>query len=123
MGAGSRVAAGARRALLHREGAEATQLDAVAARHGGHNLVEDSVDDVLDVTLIEVRVLRRNVLNEFGLDHYRHPLSPANITSRSLRRGRVPKGQQTVKIEPLDFGDGAQALEPARQRREPGRIE
>ena len=101
MGAGARIAAGARRALLHREGAEAAQFDPIAARHGGDDLAEDGVDDVLDVALIKMRVLRGNALNEFGLDHG-PPANAAPETQddgpkqkrrRSVRAGRVPKGQ------------------------------
>src|SRR6185312_699673 len=69
MGAGARIASGARRALLDREGAEAAQLDAIAARHGGDDLAQDGVDDLLDVALIEMGVLRRDTLHKFGLDH------------------------------------------------------
>ena len=65
MRAGARIAAGARRTVLDREGAEAAQLDTVAARQRGGDLVEDGVDDVLDVALIEMRVLRRDLLDEF----------------------------------------------------------
>ena len=57
--AGARIAPGAGRPVLDREGAEAAQLDPVAARHRGDDLIEDGVDDVLDVALIEMRVLRR----------------------------------------------------------------
>src|ERR1700686_3385501 len=73
MGAGARIAAGARRALLHRERAEAAQLDPVAARHRRDDLVENGVDDVLHVALVEVRILRGDMLNQFRLDHIRPP--------------------------------------------------
>jgi hypothetical protein len=66
---GARIAPGARRTLLDREGAEAPQLDAIAARHRGDDLAQDGVDDLLDVALIEVGILRRNTLHKFGLDH------------------------------------------------------
>src|SRR5215472_13797643 len=49
VGAGARITAGARRALLHRERAEPAQFDAVAARHGGDDLAQDGIDDILDV--------------------------------------------------------------------------
>src|SRR5262249_28270376 len=55
--------------ILDGEGAEAAQLDAVAARHRSDDLAEDGVDDVLHVALIEVRVLRRDALHELGFDH------------------------------------------------------
>src|SRR5215213_5596103 len=74
MRAGARVAPGAGRPILDREGAEAAQLDPVAARHRGDDLVEDRVDDVLDVALIEMRIGRRNMLYQFGLDHRTCPL-------------------------------------------------
>ena len=69
MRAGARIAAGPRGAVLDRERAETAQLDPVATRQGGDDLVEDRVDDVLDVPLIEVRVVLGDTLNEFGLDH------------------------------------------------------
>ena len=69
MSAGARVAAGPRRALLHRKRAEAAQLDTIATRHRGDDLAKDRVDDVLDVTLLEVRILIGNFLHEFRLDH------------------------------------------------------
>ena len=55
--------------MLHGEGAEAAQLDAVAARQRLDDLVEDDVDDALDVAVIEVLVGSSNFLNELGLDH------------------------------------------------------
>ena len=69
MRAGARIAAGARRAMLDRKGAETAQLDPVAARQRGGDLIEDRVHDLLDVPLIEVRVLLGDALNEFGFDH------------------------------------------------------
>ena len=51
MSAGTRVAAGARRTILDREGAEAAQLDPIAARERIDDLAEDRVDDILDVAL------------------------------------------------------------------------
>ena len=34
-----------------------------------HNLIEDRVHDILDIPLIEVRVVLGNTLNKFGFDH------------------------------------------------------
>src|SRR5262245_38931356 len=51
---GARIAADARRAMLHREGAEAPELYPVAPRQCLHDLVEDDVDDALNVAVIEV---------------------------------------------------------------------
>ena len=47
----------------------AAQLDAIAARQCIDNLVEDRVDDVLDIALVQVRIVLGNALDEFGLDH------------------------------------------------------
>src|SRR5581483_3152090 len=58
MRAGARIASGAGGTALHREGAKAAQLDPVAARHRAGDFVEDGVDDVLDVALIKMRILR-----------------------------------------------------------------
>src|SRR5260370_82150 len=71
MGAGARITPGTGRAMLHRERPEAAQLDPVAARHGGDDLAQDGVDDVLHVTLVEVRVLRGDALHQLGFDHCR----------------------------------------------------
>src|SRR5262245_57307537 len=73
MRAGARVAPGARRPVLHRKGAEAAQLDAVAARHRRHDLIEDRVDDVLHVALVEMGVLRSDARHQLGFDHGRPP--------------------------------------------------
>src|SRR5882672_1070442 len=45
MRAGARIAAGAGRAMLDREGPEAAQLDAVATRERGRDLAEHRIDD------------------------------------------------------------------------------
>src|ERR1700733_7484547 len=58
MGAGARIATGTGRPMLHRERPETAQLDPVAACHGGDDLTQNGVDDILHVALVEVRVLR-----------------------------------------------------------------
>ena len=70
-GAGARVAADARRAMLDREGAEAAQLDPIAARQRLDDLVEDDVDDALDVAMEQMRIGGGDLLDELGLDHLR----------------------------------------------------
>ena len=55
--------------MFHRECAETTQLDPVAARERGNDLIEDRIHDILDIPLVEVRVVLGNTLNEFGFDH------------------------------------------------------
>src|SRR5437764_7504212 len=74
MCAGARIAAGARGPIFDGKGAKAAQLDAIAARHGGDNLIEDSVDDILHVALVEMRILQRDALNELGFDHSTLPV-------------------------------------------------
>src|SRR5690606_23555589 len=54
--AGARVAAAARIAELHREGAEAAQLHALALGQGAGDLLEDGRHDAFDVAVIQVRV-------------------------------------------------------------------
>ena len=69
MGAGTWIAAGARRAVLHRERAETAQLDPVAARQRSDDLIEDRVHDILDIPLVKMRVVLGDTLNKFGFDH------------------------------------------------------
>jgi hypothetical protein len=38
-------------------------------RHRGSELAEDDMHDLLDVALIEMRILRRDALHELGFDH------------------------------------------------------
>jgi hypothetical protein len=78
MGAGARIASGPCRALLYGEGTEAAQLHAIAARHRRDDLAENGVDDFLDIALIQVRVLFRDALHKFGLDHGRVLSRPRN---------------------------------------------
>ena len=67
--AGARVAAGAGVAALDREGAEAAQLDALATRQGGGDLVEDGADDELDVAAEQMRVGRGQLGDQLGFRH------------------------------------------------------
>src|SRR5262249_35076221 len=64
MGAGARITAWARRTGLDREGTEAAQLNPVPAGQGRDDLAEDGVDDVLDISLVEVWVRCGDSLNE-----------------------------------------------------------
>src|SRR5262249_26514720 len=65
MRAGTWVASGSSRPLLHRKRAEAAQFHAVATRQRGNDFAQYGVDDVLDVALIKMRVLCSDTLNEF----------------------------------------------------------
>ncbi|MHC2434360.1 hypothetical protein ACVMB0_001735 [Bradyrhizobium sp. USDA 4451] len=67
--AGTRIAAGARRAMLHRECAETAQLDTVATRQRRDDFIENRIHNILDIPLIEVRVVLGDTLNKFGFDH------------------------------------------------------
>src|SRR5262245_18190983 len=73
VGAGARIASAPGRTILDGESSEAAQLDAVAPRHRGDDLAENGVDDVLDVALVEMRVLRGDALHELGFDHRCRP--------------------------------------------------
>src|ERR1700704_3590403 len=54
--AGAWIAADTRRAVLHREGAETSELHPVAPRQRLDDLVEDDIDDALNVAVIEVLI-------------------------------------------------------------------
>jgi hypothetical protein len=64
MSSGPGISAGSRRPVLHRKGAEATQLDAVTFGHGAGDLAKNGVDDIFDVALVEVRILGGNSLDK-----------------------------------------------------------
>jgi hypothetical protein len=67
--AGARVLPGPSRSASYRESAEAPYLDAIATRQRGDDLAENGVDDVLHVTLIEMRVLVDDTPDEPRFDH------------------------------------------------------
>ena len=69
MRAGARIAARARRTMLHRERAESAQLDPIAARQRSDDLIENRIHNVLDIPLIKMRVVLGDTLNKFGFDH------------------------------------------------------
>ena len=69
MGTGARIAPGACGAMLNREGTEAAQLDAVTACEGRYDLFENRIHNVLDIPLVQMRVVLGDTLNKFGFDH------------------------------------------------------
>ncbi|MDN3279324.1 hypothetical protein QWJ07_34010 [Frankia sp. RB7] len=69
MGAGARITPGACRAMLDREGTEAAQLDAVTACESRYDLFENRIHNVLDIPLVQMRVVLGDTLNKFGFDH------------------------------------------------------
>ena len=84
VGAGTWIAAGASRAVLHRECTKTAQLDPIAARQGSDDLIEDRVHNVLDIPLVKVRVMLGDTLDEFGFDH--RDLGPEKVrTSISVK--------------------------------------
>jgi hypothetical protein len=50
--------------VLHRKGAKAAQFDAIAFGHGGGYFAKDGVDDIFDVTLVEMGILGGNSLDK-----------------------------------------------------------
>src|SRR5579863_203194 len=64
-----RIAAGTGGAMLYRKSAKTTQFDPIAPRQSGDDLIENCVNDILDIPLVEVRVMLGDTLNEFGFDH------------------------------------------------------
>ena len=56
-------------AMLDREGTEATQLDAITACEGRYDLFENRIHNVLDIPLVQMRVVLGDTLNKFGFDH------------------------------------------------------
>src|SRR5690606_38612556 len=72
--AGARIATAAGRAVLHRKGAEAAQLNTIAFCKGVCDLVEYRAHDVFDIALKEMRITAGDNLNEFRFDHGFKPL-------------------------------------------------
>jgi len=71
----TRISSRAGTPLPHRKTAEAANLGPATLSQGISNSVEDRIYDLLDVTLIHVRILLTEPLNQFGLDHFwRKPL-------------------------------------------------
>ena len=64
MSPGTWIAASPRWSVLHRKGTKAAEFDAVPFGHRASDLTKDRVDDVLDVTLIQMWVLGGNALDE-----------------------------------------------------------
>ena len=61
---GAGIATRARRTMLDRERAKTAQLNPVATRQGCNDLIENRVYNVLDIPLVEVRVVLGDALNE-----------------------------------------------------------
>jgi hypothetical protein len=55
--------------VLYRKRTETTELDPIATRQGSDDLIEDRVYNVLDIPLVEVRIVLGDTLDEFRFDH------------------------------------------------------
>jgi len=42
--------------MFHRECAESTKLDAIAAREGVDDLIKDDIHDALDIAMVKMRI-------------------------------------------------------------------
>jgi hypothetical protein len=69
MRAGARIAAGAGGTMLHRKRTESAELDPVAPRQRSDDLIENRVHNILDIPLVEMRVVLGDALNKLGFDH------------------------------------------------------
>jgi hypothetical protein len=58
--------------MLDRKVAEAAQFDPVTTRHCGNDSIENGVYDIIDVTVIEMRVVAGNALHKLGFNHQRY---------------------------------------------------
>ena len=65
-----RVSPGSRRAVPHGENSEPAKLDPLALFQRLDNSLENDVNDPLDVSLVEVGIVRRDYLDEFRSYHF-----------------------------------------------------
>src|SRR4051794_24622476 len=93
-GPGARIAADAGVALLDGEGPETPQFDPVATSQRLGYLVENGGDDLLDIPLVEVRVLFRKTQDQLRLGH--RPCFPPVARVLPLRGTALPRATVTV---------------------------
>jgi hypothetical protein len=79
--ASARIAPSAGWAVLDRKGPEPAQFDPISPRQRGSNRVQNTVDDVFDVTLVEMRILRGDALDQCGFDHSFGPPGLTAVTN------------------------------------------
>src|SRR5215204_783427 len=65
----ARIAPRARVTLLDREHPKAAQLHPIPSRQSGRDRAQDRIDDDLNIPLVQVRVLLRDPLDQFRLEH------------------------------------------------------
>jgi hypothetical protein len=61
----SRIAAGSRRTVLDREGTEAAQFDAISGSQRIGDFIQNGIDDILDIAVIEMWIVRSDNLHQF----------------------------------------------------------
>src|ERR1700724_4221406 len=82
MRSGARIAANPCVPVFHREGAEPTQFDPVAARQGAGDFIENCIDDFFYIAEVEMRITVGNPLYKLGFDHRPQPNFSLSKTNR-----------------------------------------
>lgn len=80
------IASHARRALFHTECPETTQFNALVTSHSGGDFCQNGLHDVIDITVIQLRILVGNFLKEFGFNHISFPGLPRRMLKKEWRR-------------------------------------
>jgi hypothetical protein len=108
--AGARIAPRAGRAVLDRKRPEPAQFDPISPCQRGGNRVQDAIDDVFDVTLVEMRILRGHALDQFGFDQL--PRSRARLedddppeTCCRRAEGRRPVSPHASSVQSLPLAE------------------
>ena len=68
-GAGARVAAGIGSPLARRKYPEAAEFNAISSAQRRVDRAQDRLDETLDITRIETRILRGDAVDKLGSDH------------------------------------------------------
>jgi hypothetical protein len=68
-GAGARVAAGMGSPLARRKYPEAAEFNAVSSAQRRVDPAQDRVDETLNITRVETRILRGDAVDKLGFDH------------------------------------------------------
>src|SRR5262249_34617904 len=106
---GAWVAGDAGLAVLHAEGAEATDLDVVAARERAGHRVQKRVHRLGDVLLRQTGALR-NLVHDIGFGHLTPPAGPTGRPWKPQVEGRLATARKTCQSV---FGQGVARFGPA----------
>jgi len=87
---GARISSGSACAKLRKKHSKPPQLDPITACHCGGNLCKNGVDDLLGVLPIQMRVLGRYPVNEFGFNHSKAPKSLKGAQDRRAGQASFP---------------------------------